>query len=93
MDGILKKNKKIILVILSIVILAFSIYNALFRPTRLNSFIASKIYRQPANKAFIDDYFYKCVVDSYNSQNKSSVAYTENLTNEQLENIERILLE
>ena len=60
---------------------------ALFKPTEINSFIATKVYSSPANKAFTDDNFYKCVVDAYNSKNKTSLPYTTNLSDEQLETI------
>ena len=60
---------------------------ALFKPTEINSFIATKIYSSPANNAFTDDNFYKCVVDAYNKENKTSLPYTTNLSDEQLETI------
>ena len=60
---------------------------ALFKPTEINSFIATKIYSSPANKAFTDDNFYKCVVDAYNKKNNTSLPYTTNLSDEQLKTI------
>ena len=57
------------------------------KPTTLNKIIASKIYKEPANKAFTDQNFYNCVVDAYNTKNNTSVAYTENLTDKQLQTI------
>ncbi|NLA34034.1 MAG: hypothetical protein GX861_04160, partial [Tenericutes bacterium] len=41
----------------------------------------------PANPVFTDYNFYKCVVDAYNSKNKTSLPYTTNLTDTQLETI------
>ena len=85
----MKKSLKILLPILIICIVGSAYYN-LTKPTKINSFIASKIYKTPANKAFTDENFYKCVVDSYNDKNGTSVAYTENLTDEQLKTITQL---
>ena len=82
----MSKTLKILLPILIICIVG-SVYYNLTKPTKINSFIASKIYKTPANKAFTDENFYKCVVDSYNDRNGTSVAYTTNLTDEQLKTI------
>ena len=86
-----KVSKKILisssLVLLTLVGVTLCIDYALFKPTKINSFIASKIYKTPANKAFTDENFYKCVVDAYNNKNNTSVAYTDNLTDEQLSTI------
>ena len=60
------------------------------KPTTLNKIVASKIYKEPANKAFTDQNFYNCVVDAYNSENNTNVAYTENLTDEQLKTLETL---
>ncbi len=60
---------------------------AFFKPTEINSFIASKIYSSPANNAFTDENFYKCVVDAYNKKNNTSLPYTTNLSGEQLKTI------
>ena len=72
-----------------LIILGVGIFidQALFKPTEINSFIATKVYSSPANKAFTDDNFYKCVVDAYNSKNKTSLPYTTNLSDEQLKTI------
>lgn len=83
------KKKIIYLGSFIILILGIGIFvdQAFFKPTVINSFIASKIYSSPANKAFTDDNFYKCVVDAYNSENKTSLPYTTNLSDEQLKTI------
>ena len=83
------KKKIIYLGSFIILILGIGIFvdQAFFKPTVINSFIASKIYSSPANNAFTDDNFYKCVVDAYNSENKTSLPYTTNLSDEQLETI------
>ena len=85
----MKKTLKILLPILIICIVGSAYYN-LTKPTKINSFIASKIYKTPANKAFTDENFYKCVVDAYNDRNGTSVAYTTNLTDEQLATINNL---
>jgi len=89
-----KINKKAILKVLLLLIIVsipLLINMAFFRPTKLNAFIASKVYKAPANKAFTDDNFYKCVVDSYNEKNGTSVAYTDNLTDEQFQTITKLV--
>ena len=60
------------------------------KPTTLNKIVATKLYKEPANKAFTDQNFYNCVVDAYNEENYTNVAYTENLTDEQLQSITRL---
>ena len=72
-----------------LIILGVGIFidQALFKPTEINSFIASKIYSNPANDAFTDDNFYKCVVNAYNEKNNTSLPYTTNLSDEQLKTI------
>ena len=76
-----------ILIVLGVCIF---IDQALFKPTEINSFIATKVYSSPANKAFTDDNFYKCVVDAYNSENKTSLPYTTNLSDSQLGSIKKL---
>ena len=75
-----------------LIILGVGIFidQTLFKPTEINSFIASKIYSSPANKAFTDDNFYKCVVDAYNKKNNTSLPYTTNLSDGQLKSIEYV---
>ena len=72
-----------------LIILGVGIFidQALFKPTEINSFIATKVYSSPANKAFTDDNFYKCVVNAYNEKNNTSLPYTTNLSDEQLKTI------
>ena len=76
-----------ILIVLGVCIF---IDQALFKPTEINSFIATKVYSSPANKAFTDDNFYKCVVDAYNKKNNTSLPYTTNLSDEQLKTITKL---
>ena len=83
------KRKIIYLSSFIILILGIGIFidQAFFKPTVINSFIASKIYSSPANNAFTDDNFYKCVVKAYNQKNITSLPYTTNLSDEQLKTI------
>ena len=63
---------------------------ALFKPTEINSFIATKIYSSPANNYFTDENFYKCVVDAYNKENSTSLPYTTSLSDSQLGSIKKL---
>ena len=76
-----------ILIVLGVCIF---IDQALFKPTEINSFIATKVYSSPANKAFTDDNFYKCVVDAYNKENSTSLPYTTSLSDSQLGSIKEL---
>ena len=63
----LKLNSKLIiifLVVLIIGVVSFEINYFFFSPSPVNKYIASKIYKTPANSAFKDDNFYQCVVDN-----------------------------
>ena len=86
------KKKIIYLGSFIILILGIGIFidQAFFKPTVINSFIASKIYSSPANNAFTDDNFYKCVVDAYNKENETSLPYTTDLNDEQLKTITKL---
>ena len=72
-----------------LIILGVGIFidQAFFKPTEINSFIATKIYSSPANKAFTDDNFYKCVIDEYNKDHSTKLPYTTNLSDEQLKTV------
>ena len=87
------KNKKIIIILSFFFIFALVsvfIHNAFFKPTKLNAFITSKIYKSPSNSSFKDDVLYKCVIDAYNEQNNTQEPYTTNLSNSQLSTIENL---
>lgn len=54
-------------------------------------FIPAFVYAKPANEAFDDDNFYKCVVDSYNSTHGDATKqYSDNLTDVELEAISEL---
>ena len=82
-----QRNRNIISIIVIVLGLSFIINYCFFEPTYINSYIASNIYMEPANSAFEDENFYKCVVDAYNKKNNKSVAYTTSLSNSQLKTI------
>ncbi len=90
----LKKNKKKVVIVSSIFILLFMLvfsYTNLNNPTKLNAYIAHVINKGvPANNYFDDEIFYKAVVDAYNKENKTSLPYTTNLTDDQLKNIKSV---
>ena len=75
-----------------LIILGIGIFidQAFFKPTVINSFIATKIYSSPANSYFTDENFYKCVVDAYNKENNTSLPYTTSLSDSQLGSIKGI---
>ena len=82
------KKKKVILtsiIVMVIIMLSIGIKVSLYEPSKINAVIASKVFKTPANTAFKDDNFYKCVVDAYNWQNSPDVGYDANLTDEQYE--------
>ena len=93
-NGILNKiknNKKKVIGVTAIVFVAFiftfTVYN-LNNPTKFNRLFANVLNNgKPANDAFEDNTFYSCVVDAYNSDNGTSRAYTDNLTDEELAGI------
>ena len=88
LNGILNKiknNKKKVIgvtaIVFAVFIFTFTVYN-LNNPTKFNRLFAS-IGSVP-NENFNDTNFYTCVVDTYNSANGTSKAYTDNLTDEEL---------
>ena len=79
----MKLFKKIGLFLL-IGIVIFYISFSLFKGTKSLSNI-------PANEAFDDINFYKCVVDAYNEDNNTNVGYDTNLSDEQLNKVENLM--
>ena len=49
--------------------------------------VSFNVHAKPANTAFKDDNFYKCVIDMYNSEQHKNVSYDTNLSNEELAKI------
>ena len=90
----LKKNKKKIVIGLSVFLIVFiSVFSFinLRYPTKINAYIAHVINKgEPANSYFDDEVFYKAIIDAYNKENKTNLPYTTNLTDEQLKSIKSV---
>ena len=91
---LINKNKKKIVIGLSVFLVVFiSVFSFinLRYPTKINAYIAHVINKgEPANSYFDDENFYNLVVNAYNEENKTSLPYTTNLTDEQLKSIKSI---
>ena len=87
----MSKNRAIVLIIILSIFIFFigGVHYNLIRPTKINKIIASK-YKKPANKHFLDQNFYNCVIEEYNKENNASFPYTANLTDEQLGSIKSV---
>ena len=82
-------NKKNIIILSAIIGIGILGINYTFcYPTKINAYIAANVYSEPANSYFDDESFYMCIVDQYNSDNNTNIAYTENLSDEQLSKID-----
>lgn len=81
----MKLNKKGGLILFNVLVLVVAIVVTVSLPkgTMANN-------ETPANSAFDDINFYKCVVDAYNEKNETSLDYTTSLNDEQLQNITEI---
>ena len=85
-----QKTRNILSIIIIILGVAFLINYIFYTPSYINAYIATNIYKEPANKYFDDDIFYKWVVDAYNKENKTSIPYTQNLSDSQLGSIKKV---
>ena len=85
-----QKTRNILSIIIIILGVAFLINYIFYTPSYINAYIATNIYKEPANKYFDDDNFYECVVDAYNRENKKSIPYTQNLSDSQLGSIKKV---
>ena len=85
-----QKTRNILSIIIIILGVAFLINYIFYTPSYINAYIATNIYKEPANKYFDDDTFYKCVVDAYNKENNTSIPYTQNLSDSQLGSIKDV---
>lgn len=84
-------SKKKVLAILACsaltILLTFVTYN-LNNPTYMNKLLANVLNNgTPANEAFDDNTFYSCVVDAYNNEFNANKAYSDILTDDELEQI------
>ena len=87
-----QKTRNILSIIIIILGVAFLINYIFYTPSYINAYIATNIYKEPANKYFEDDKFYKCVVDAYNKENKASIPYTQSLSDSQLGSIKKVIV-
>ena len=85
-----QKTRNILSIIIIILGVAFLINYIFYTPSYINAYIATNIYKEPANKYFDDDNFYKCVVNAYNRENKKSIPYTQSLSDSQLGSIKKV---
>ena len=85
-----QKTRNILSIIIIILGVAFLINYIFYTPSYINAYIATNIYKEPANKYFDDDNFYKCVVNAYNKENSTSIPYTQSLSDGQLGSIKRV---
>ena len=87
----MNRNRAITLIIVLnfMIMLLHGLNYHMTNPTEINRIIAST-YKTPANKAFTDQNFYNCVINGYNSENNTSLAYTTNLSKNQLASIQVI---
>ena len=85
-----QKTRNILSIIIIILGVAFLINYIFYTPSYINAYIATNIYKEPANKYFDNDRFYKCVVDAYNKENNTSIPYTHNLSDSQLGSIKKV---
>ena len=86
-----RKNRNIIAIVIIVLGVTFLINYSFFEPTYINQYIATKIYDTPANSAFADQDFYNCVVDAYNRENNTSLAYTTSLSDNQLQSLNKLV--
>ena len=77
-------KKKLLIGIIPIFIVGIMLYN---KPISRIINVESRIYGAPANTAFTDENFYKCVIDNYNRENDTTLGYDVSLTDEQLGSI------
>ena len=85
-----QKVRNIISIFIIIAGIIFMVDYCLLSPTVINKYIATNIYKEPANSYFDDENFYNCVIDNYNSENKTSLPYTQSLNDTQLNSIKTL---
>ena len=85
-----QKTRNILSIIIIILGVAFLINYIFYTPSYINAYIATNIYKEPANKYFDNDSFYRCVVDAYNKENSTSIPYTQSLSDSQLGSIKEV---
>ena len=85
-----QKVRNIISIFIIVAGIIFMVDYCLLSPTVINKYISTNIYKAPANSYFDDGNFYNCVINAYNSENKTSLPYTQSLTDTQLNSIKTL---
>ena len=85
-----QKVRNIISIFIIIAGIIFMVDYCLLSPTVINKYIATNIYKAPANSYFDDENFYNCVIKAYNIENNTSLPYTKSLTDTQLNSIKTL---
>lgn len=80
------QDKKILLFVIATIVTSFGIGYTMLKGTSATNTLSDV----PANPAFDDINFYKCVVDAYNGENNTSYDYTTSLSDEELETITKL---
>ena len=83
----MKNKKKLLLGLIPVIAISILLCN---KPISRIINVESKTYGTPANSAFTDENFYKCVINAYNNKNNASLGYDVSLTDEQLATITSI---
>ena len=87
----LNNKTKIIFSILVIgIIVPTFIVCAFYKPTKLNKYIASTLYKEENNIYFNDNTLYNCIIDAYNKENDTTKPYTYSLSLEELSSIKEV---
>lgn len=86
-----QKVRNVISVLVIIFGLTFFINYTFCEPTEINKIIASSLYKEPANNVFVDQNFYNCAIDEYNTLKNEGIAYTDSLTDEQLKEVTELV--
>ncbi len=87
----LNNKTKIIFSILVIgIIVPTFIVCAFYKPTKLNKYIASTLYKEENNIYFNDNTLYNCIIDAYNKENNTTNPYTYSLSLEELSSIKEV---
>lgn len=77
----MNSNKKVLFLIFIFVLIIYSSYK------ENNYLVISNKYSDSLNNNFVDDNFYKCIVDTYNNNTASNISYETELKDTQLSSI------
>lgn len=77
----MNSNKKVLFLIFIFVLIIYSSYK------ENNYLVISNKYSDSLSNNFVDDNFYKCIVDTYNNNTASNISYETELKDTQLSSI------